>query len=279
VSQFFFAKDTRVTRGFIALICTASLFSVSAYAQAPAAGNSVKVGKFTKLASGVVTEITNGDAACYISLKDDKGQVFDETGDFSICEKPQSYIGKRVNLTYELGKVMADECGGDPKCKKTTTVALVTALKVVDGKGASAAATSPVAAAAKGQAKNATRTRGHLQYRFGKPNSTEPLELMLPEDFVPANKAATGEFMPFAGGAGAWLRFNKGAFSYVVYSGVGRWGPKGESKEKSGVVVERSGKAVASLKCVGAAQSELGPEWMEKRAITLKPNEEFLFPD
>ncbi len=304
MSQFSFAKSLRAVRGLTALTCAVSLFSAGAYAQAPAAGNSVKVGKFTKLASGVVTEITNGDAACYISLKDDKGQVFDETGDFSICEKPQSYIGKRVNLTYELGKVMASECGGDPKCKKTTTVALVTALKVVDGKGASAAATSPAAAAAKGQtsfctseetvifacstgskmvsvceAKNATRTRGHLQYRFGKPNSTEPLELMLPEDFVPANKAATGEFMPFAGGAGAWLRFNKGAFSYVVYSGVGRWGPKGESKEKSGVVVERSGKTVASLKCVGAVQSELGPEWMEKRAIKLRPNEEFLFPD
>ncbi len=304
MSQFLFAKDTYVTRGFIGLVCAASFFSVSANAQAPAADNSVKVGKFTKLASGVVTEITNGDAACYISLKDDKGQVFDETGDFSICEKPKSFVGKRVNLTYELGKVMADECGGDPKCKKTTTVALVTALKVVDSKGASAAATSPAATVAKGQtsfctseeavifacstgsklvsvceAKTATRTRGHLQYRFGKPNSNEPLELMLPEDFVPANKAATGEFMPFAGGAGSWLRFNKGAFSYVVYSGVGRWGPKGESKEKSGVVVERNGKTVASLKCSGSVQSELGPEWMEKRAITLKPNEEFLFPD
>ena len=53
------------------------------------------------------------------------------------------------------------------------------------------------------QAKGATRTSGHMQYRCGKPYSTEPLELTLPEDYVPANKAATGESVPFAGAAGA----------------------------------------------------------------------------
>lgn len=57
-------------------------------AQTPAPGNTVKVGKFVKLASGVVTGVTYGDAACYITIKDDKGEPSDETGDFSLCEKP-----------------------------------------------------------------------------------------------------------------------------------------------------------------------------------------------
>jgi hypothetical protein len=304
VSQFSSNRPVRVLRSLAAMMCAAGLLSAGAAAQTPAAGNSVKVGKFTKLASGVVTDITNGDAACYISLKDDQGQMFDESGDFSICEKPKNYVGKRVSLSYEIGQVMSAECEGNPKCKETTTLALVTAMKVIDTKAAAATGAKPVASAVKAapslctedenvifacstgskfvsvcEAKKATRTTGHLQYRFGKLESTEPLDLTLPEAYVPANKAATGEHMPFSGGAGAFLRFDKGAFSYVVYTGVGRWGPKGETREKAGVVVERSGKLASSLKCKGEVQSELGPEWMEKRAIKLKPNDEFTFPD
>lgn len=304
MKQFSSYKQLLPVRGLAALLCAAGVLSAGAAAQTPAPGNSVKVGKFVKLASGVVTEITNGDAACYIALKDDKGQLFDEPGDFSLCENPKNFVGKRVSLSYEIGKIMSAECQGDTKCKKTTTVALVTAMKVIDAKGATAAGAKPAAAAAKTpsslctedesvifacstgskfvsvcEAKKATRTTGHLQYRFGKLDSTEPLDLTLPEAYMPANKAATGEHMPFSGGAGAFLRFDKGAFSYVVYTGVGRWGPKGETREKAGVVVERSGKLVSSLKCKGEVQSELGPEWMEKRAIKLKPNDEFTFPD
>jgi hypothetical protein len=104
-----------------ALLAVVATFVSVSGAQTPAASNTVKVGKYAKVATGTVAEINSGDAACYITIKDEKGQIFDESGDFSLCEKPKLYLGKRVTLSYELGSVMSSECGGDPKCKKTTT--------------------------------------------------------------------------------------------------------------------------------------------------------------
>jgi hypothetical protein len=127
--------------------------------------------------------------------------------------------------------------------------------------------------------KAASATSGYLQYRFGKPDSRDPLELTLPEEWLPPSKAATGQYEPFAGGGGSWLRFKKGAFSYVAYSGTGRWGPKGETRDKAGIVVERNGKEVANLKCSNRADGELGPDWLDKASIKTRGNEEFLFPD
>jgi len=98
---------------------------------AATAATTVKVGKFIKKTSGVLTKLEGGDIACYLSLKGDDGKSFEEMGDFSICEKQTSLVGKRVALSYELGTVVSDECGGDENCKKTKTVALVTAVKAM----------------------------------------------------------------------------------------------------------------------------------------------------
>ncbi len=281
-------------------------FASASFAQT-AAPTTVKVGNFTKQTVGTVTNINEGDLGCYVSLKDDQGKAFEELADFAICEKPKSYLGRRVSLSYTMSSVMADSCQGDPSCKKTRAVALVQSLTVLGAK-TTGSTSSPVASAApaalSGQAsfctaqetvvfscrtgvkmvsvcasKNATQSKGYLQYRFGKPDSNEAPELMLPEGQLTANKAASGETVPFAGGAGSWLRFKKGSYSYVAYSGVGKWGPKGETREKNGLVVERSGKAVANLKCTGDATSELGPEWYEKMGVQPKGDEDFLFPD
>ena len=48
--------------------------------------------------------------------------------------------------------------------------------------------------------------------------------------------------------------------------------------EKSGVVVERQGKAIATLKCTSKRIGELGPYWFEQ--VGVKANEQdFDFPD
>lgn len=126
--------------------------------------------------------------------------------------------------------------------------------------------------------KSAGPNRGYLQYRFGKPDSAEPLELIVPESHLPPPKVATGESVPFSGGGGSWLRFAKAPVAYTVYSGVGKWGPKGEVRTKSGIVVERQGKAIATLKCAGDRIGELGPDWFER--VGIKANgQDFDFPD
>lgn len=259
----------------------------------------VKIGQATKKMVGTVTATNSGDIACYLTLKDDRGVVFEEMADFEICDQKPPLKGKRVTLTYSLQKVMSDECQGDPACKKTRTAALVTAARVITagsttGTGAKPAAqrtsfctpAETVVFACRTGAKMASvcaskdsGPKAYLQYRFGKLDGSEPLEQVLPEGGqVAAARAANGESVPFSGGGGAWLRFRKGQFTYTVYTGIGNWGPKGEKRTKSGLHIEHAGKPLATLKCQEEPISLLGPDWFEKAGV--KPgNEDFGFPD
>ncbi len=257
------------------------------------AQDTVKVGQDTKRAFGTITSLNAGDAACYLGLKDDRGVAFQEMARFEICEQ-RALLGKRVALTYVQQTVMSPDCQGDPACKKTRTVALVGAARPV---AAAQATTAPaqtsfctsdesvVFACRSGAkmvsvcaSKPAGPQRGYLQYRFGKPDSAEPLEMILPESRLPPSKVATGENVPFSGGGGSWLRFAKAPLAYTVYSGIGKWGPKGEIREKSGVVVERQGKAIATLKCTSKPLDELGPDWFDRMGVKAS-GQDFDFPD
>ncbi len=274
------------------------------------------IGRETKRTVGTVVRMDSGDAACYITLKDDKGEEFDEAADFAVCEQKPNIDGKRIRMTYTPSKVISPDCGGDPKCKKTQTIALITAAKIeprassgksgatsgATGNAASNSASSKMAAKAAGQSsfctpleisvftcksgvkmasvcasKTHSKNKGYLQYRFGKFDAFEPLEMTWPEDEVVPSKAAKGEYTPYAGGGGTHLRFTKGDTSYIVYSGTGRWGSKGETMDKQGIAVERNGKLVANLKCSVMGESELGPDWFEKSGIQ-PSNKEFTFP-
>jgi hypothetical protein len=274
----------------------ATLFAVLAAAPfAAAAQNTVKVGNATKRTSGTVTKLENGDISCSMTLKDDSGKTFYESADFEICSQKPSLVGKRVALTYKMARVQAASCQGDPDCKKSDTIALVTSAKVIanaGGASADAKAAPPANTAGGGQksfctpmetvvfacrtgaklvsacaSKDAAPGKGYLQYRFGKPDSAEPLEMVLPESLLAPGKVASGDTLAFSGGGAAWLRFRNKDTSYVMYTGIGNWGPKGEKREKQGVVVERGGKQIANVKCTTAPLSELGPDWFSKAGI------------
>ncbi|MCY7388383.1 MAG: hypothetical protein LH481_10015 [Burkholderiales bacterium] len=119
-------------------------FSVPVAAQD---ASTVKIGKETKKTMGVVQSLENGDVACYLNLKDEKGKEFTELGDFDICFQKPSIIGKRVSLKYRLENVLADECQGNPECKKSKKAALVVAARIVDGRSDAKATTSRAASA------------------------------------------------------------------------------------------------------------------------------------
>lgn len=255
----------------------------------------VKIGEATKKTVGTVTATNSGDVACYITLKDDRGAVFEEMAAFEICDQKPPLKGKRVTLGYTLQKVMSAECQGNPDCKKTRTVALVSSARIIG-----APATAPAGARQTSfctpaetvvfscrtgarmvsvcASKDAGLNRGALQYRFGKLDSSEPLDITLPEGQVVPAKAATGASVPFSGGGGSWLRFARSQSTYTVYSGIGNWGPKGEKMTKQGLHVERAGKPVATLKCLDKPISLLGPDWFEKVGIR-DNNQGFDFPD
>ena len=119
------------------LPCTLALFLGLAFStaqaettRAAAVSNTVKIGNETKQTRGLLTALQSGDVACYLTLKDSKGKEFTELAVFEICEMTQ-LVGKRLRLSYRLESVIADSCQGDPECKETRKVALVSAVKVL----------------------------------------------------------------------------------------------------------------------------------------------------
>jgi hypothetical protein len=248
----------------------------------------------------VVTGLEAGDVACYLSLKDDRGAAFQEMADFSICEQ-ESLVGKRVTLTYKLEKVLADSCQGDPACKDTKTVALVTAVKPLAGKagagetGARESARADLVLHADGRRhlrlpdRHEARLRVRVEGRDREQGvCAVPLRQARlagsPRDGSPRRRGRAvpgrhrGERARSRAAGERGSAFRKADTAYVVYSGIGKWGPKGETMEKQGVVVERGNATLASLPCTGPLLGELGPDWFERAGVQSK-GEDFLFPD
>jgi hypothetical protein len=89
----------------------------------------VKVGDQLKRYIATVTELQNGDRACYVVMKDPAGKEFTELGTFDICG--MHLVGKRVTLTYKMEEVMAESCQGNPRCMKKDRVPLIVDAKVM----------------------------------------------------------------------------------------------------------------------------------------------------
>ena len=107
--------------------------------------------------------------------------------------------------------------------------------------------------------KTISATTGYLQYRFGPKGSPD---LVYPETKVHPNPDVQANTLTFAGGGGAYIRFTRGRYGYVVYTALGRgWG------EKAGVAVEKDNKLEVNLPCKGAVLSELGPDFFDKAGL------------
>ena len=107
-----------VRSGFLGLLLLSALPA--------AAQDTVTIGSEKKRAFGTPTAFQNGDTACYITLKDDRGATFEELADFDLCSLEKSLKGKRLALTYKTARVMAASCQGNPDCKKSETCLLYT---------------------------------------------------------------------------------------------------------------------------------------------------------
>jgi hypothetical protein len=96
----------------------------------PAPGTIVVAGQVKKTA-GTILRMENGDIACYLHLKDERGAEFMELADFELCMQEKQLVGRRVALTYRVGSVQSEECQGDPDCRKSKKVPLVVGVKVL----------------------------------------------------------------------------------------------------------------------------------------------------
>lgn len=102
---------------------------------------------------------------------------------------------------------------------------------------------------------------GYLQYRFG---SLAAPELIYPSKKIRPGKWLSGNTLIFSGGGGAYLRFIRNRYHYVVYTAIGHgWG------EKAGVSIEKDGYRKVNLSCSNPPITELGPDLFERAQITM----------
>lgn len=98
---------------------------------APAAAT-VQVAGQAKRTAGTLVKMDNGDIACYLHLRDERGAAFTERGDFELCQREKQLVGRRLALTWRVENVQSEECQGDPDCRKTRRVPIVVAVKVLE---------------------------------------------------------------------------------------------------------------------------------------------------
>lgn len=107
---------------------------------------------------------------------------------------------------------------------------------------------------------------GLVLYRYGRPGR---VELTYPDPAVPPAQAFTAGRLMFAGGGGAWFRFEKTPFRYTVFTAIGKWNPKGGPLALAGVAVEKDDKSLADIACDGDPVSVLGSDFFERAGIKL----------
>jgi hypothetical protein len=90
-------------------------------APAPAAPAAAPAGEGPTLLS-----LLSGDTACYATLTEN-GVERQELATFEMCEH-QDLVGSKVTITREKANVMAASCQGDPECKDTEVVDIISSM-------------------------------------------------------------------------------------------------------------------------------------------------------
>ena len=85
-----------------------------------------------------------------------------------------------------------------------------------------------------------------LSYRFGRPAA---IELRYPQPGQRARPAFTVKTEPLIGGGITRVAFQRGGYTYTVYSRVGRAEDGATPEFEDGITVERRGKLLRHLRC------------------------------
>ena len=80
-------------------------------------------------------EVSQGDAACYVTVVDAAGVETTHPGTFDLCPggaaDASNYVGFPVQLTFGTQPMMGPSCEGDPACTETEEVEAVTTITPV----------------------------------------------------------------------------------------------------------------------------------------------------
>lgn len=228
---------------------------------------------------GRLISLQAGDVACYAEVEI-AGEVQSLMAGFDICEQ-EALVGKAVRMAWTEANVLAADCEGDVDCGRSDTVQLIDRM-IADPPRAACATGEQTAFSCRIGGKQvavcfvAADEGAWLQYRFGR--SGQAPEMLVPGAPTEPSQAAEGRVETYAGGGASWLRFQLADYAYVVYTGIGRWGAHGETVDQAGVVVEKSGKQIASLYCDDAPTSELDSGWFTRIGVRADDDSAFEIP-
>jgi hypothetical protein len=86
-------------------------------------------------ATYTLKEVSQGDAACYVTVVDAAGAETTHPGSFDLCPgggaDASNYVGFKVQLGFGKANLMAASCEGDPECPDTEEVEAVMSITPV----------------------------------------------------------------------------------------------------------------------------------------------------
>ncbi len=78
---------------------------------------------------GTIKKMVNGDLKCYVTLVDNIGKEHELGAIFEVCEQPESFVNKKVSLSYK--NVNVSDCESAEPCGKTKVESLISTIKVL----------------------------------------------------------------------------------------------------------------------------------------------------
>jgi hypothetical protein len=88
-----------------------------------------KQNKKEQLKVGTVKQIVNGDLLCYVDIVDEKGKTHNLGASFDICAKEETYLNKKVRLSYKVANV--SDCQSAEPCGKTRRETIISKMEIV----------------------------------------------------------------------------------------------------------------------------------------------------
>lgn len=82
-------------------------------------------------AQGLLQGAEAGDVACYLRIRDDANRSRSWMAEFEMCQKAGPLLGQRVALSWKPGRVPHPTCQGNPDCRRSQQVMLVTGMEAV----------------------------------------------------------------------------------------------------------------------------------------------------
>ncbi|MDJ0800329.1 MAG: hypothetical protein QNJ51_26565 [Calothrix sp. MO_167.B12] len=76
--------------------------------------------------------MVTGDLKCYVSLVDEKGTERQIGAIFEVCEQPDKFLNKKVNLSYQ--DINVNDCESSEPCGKTKLEYLIAKIEIVGDK-------------------------------------------------------------------------------------------------------------------------------------------------